>query len=278
MKLHKQSSAPLLSLSAIQGSSEDIDAESRFQQAHNYNLTDYAVNNSKWMRVETPQERMNFAMGEPNEQNMDLLLGELNLNSSSHGQQQQQQRETSHVDKRRMFASQKSATSVVDGVTSSSQPAWLNRSCPNLSLGHQQQQQQRHDQLVHDVIQESDEETSMNDSHGCNVFNDWHHSTPDFFADQPPHPDHIMSDTKPSLLLNRMMKKARSERQLMNTGIGNTFNLYEQPQKSACTTQATINHEDLVLSPIGDGSTQDLFEKLQGIEEHCESYVNPLPY
>lgn len=276
MKLHKQSSAPLLSLSAIQGSSEDLDVESRFQQAHNYNLTDYAVNNSKWMRVETPQERMNFAIGESNEQNMDLLLGELNLNSSAHGQHQQ----TNHMDKRRMFASQKSATSVVDDVTSSGQPAWFNRSCPNLSVGHQQQQQQpqqRREQLVHDVIQESDEEASMHDMHPRNVF-DWHHSTPDLFGEPQTQPDQVMSDPKPSLLLNRMMKKARSERQLMNTGIGNRFDMFEQPQKSACTTQATINHEDLVLSPIGDGSTQDLFDKLQGIEEHCDSFLNPLPY
>jgi hypothetical protein len=281
IKLHKQSSAPLLSTSAIQGSSDDIDEQRELfqrQQARNYNMTEYTISNSsEWLRGtdNNPQDRMAFVMGEPNEQIMDQLLGGLNLNSSSHSQQQQQKQRRNNADKRRLFASQKSATSVVENVQSSSQPPWINKSCPNLSGGQTQPRPSyRPSPLMHDVIQESDEETPGNDIHCRHVFNEWHHSTPDLYAQ----PDSVLSDNKPSLLLNRMMKKARSERVLMNTTIGNRFDMFEPPQKSACTTQAPINHEDLVLSPIGDGSTLDLFDKLQGIEEHFETFVNPLPY
>jgi hypothetical protein len=291
IKLHKQSSAPLLSTSAIQGSSDDIEAQrEQFQrqqqqqqqpQSRNFgssssssNMIEYTINNNNnpgWMRVD--QDRMSFAMMEPNEQNMDLLLGGLDLNSSAHSQR------GSNADKRRTFASQKSATSVVENVQLSSQPPWINRSCPNLTNGQTPPRPAyRPSPLMHDVIQESEEEITGNDIHWRNVHDERHHSTPDLYADLSARPDRVMSNHKPSLLLNRMMKKARSERVLMNTAIGKRFDMFEQPQKGACTTQAPIDHEDLVLSPIGDGSTLDLFDKLQGIEEHFESFVNPLPY
>jgi hypothetical protein len=294
IKLHKQSSAPLLSTSAIQGSSEDIVVQQRelFPQARSYShsnlnnlnntMTEFTIN-PEWMRgVENPRDRMNFALGE---HNMDLLLGGLDLNSSSHNHNRHHQQRR-NADKRRMFASQKSATSVVECVQSSAsnqQPPWINRSCPNLSSGEAPppRPSYRPSPLMHDVIQESDEETPGNDIHCRLAFHDeWHHSTPDLYTAEPATAQReiVLSDQKTSLLLNRMMKKARSERVLMNTTISNRFHMFEPPQKSAGTTQAPINHEDLVLSPIGDGSTLDLIDKLQDIEEHFESFVNPLPY
>jgi hypothetical protein len=276
-KLYKQPSAPHLTTPATQISSNEFEEEREiFLPGNSYNHadfvvsnSDFVVSNSKWMRVETLQDR-GFVTGESKD--MNLLLGELDLNSSSHSQQ------CNLADKRRMFASQRSATSVVEGVQSSN---FFNRSCPNLSGGHTNRPLHRPSPLVHDVIRESDgetEETSANDIHWTYAFNEWHHSTPDLFADQPGQPEYVTSD-RPSLLLNRMMrKKARSERLLMNAATGNRFDLYVRPLKNARSFQAPIDHEDLVLSPIGDGNTLDLFDKLQGNEEHFESFVNPLPF
>lgn len=261
-KLHKQHSAPMLSRTAILQSTNDLATERHgFMQGGGYAHDDYAVNNSKWMRVETNHDRMTYANEEPTESRMDLLLGELNLDGES--------------DKRRMFASQKSATSVIEDIQS--QPAWFNRSCPNLKAS--QPMEIRSSPLFDEPIQECDEKMedfSISQRSGSSA-TAWHHSTPNLF-DQPmleSSPMHVGSSTADQFYAGAL-KKARSDRHI-NTG---RFDLFEQSDKGTSIAQPKrpLFQEDIVLSPIGDGSTRGLFEKLQGIEETVDEFLDPLPF
>jgi len=52
-------------------------------------------------------------------------------------------------------------------------------------------------------------------------------------------------------------------------GGGSSFSVYHSPEKSS-RGKGSVSHEDIVLSPIGDGKTEDLFVKLQNIAEFSE--------
>lgn len=277
----------MLSRTAILQSTNDLAAERNgmmYQQNNNgYSHDDYAVNNSKWMRVETQHDSMSngFMGANTNNDNcdarMDLLLGELNLDGGS--------------DKRRMFASQKSATSVIEDINNT--PAWFNRSCPNL----QKPVEMRASPLLHEPIQEAAEEDShMGDDFSARSSGrsngGWHHSTPNLF-DQQPQLDSAVSapmnvgSSASDQFYSGSLKKARSDRHLGQSS-GYRFDLYvEQPDQAPSSSQPVqqqqqqqrpLCQEDIVLSPIGDGSTRGLFEKLQGIEETVDEFLDPLPF
>jgi hypothetical protein len=245
--------------------------------AHHYNLEDYAVKNSKFMRVD--RDDASFGEDDPD---MDLLLGELdeavtamNMGNYTHGRD----------NKRHMFASQKSVTSIIDEARQSkSSPAWFNRSCPNLANNFRFEPTYRTDSLLSQVKELEQEEPieEFFDEAPCNTFA-WHHSQPDLFS-----PSNVGSSpsecSKPNfLMMNRVM--ARRAQSVRNLPISSSFDFYETPQqqqKQPATTSPLFNHEHLILSPIGDGSTDGLIEKLQGIVEGSERLTDdifePMPF
>lgn len=300
-RLHKQLSAPLLNRTAIQESSEDIlldqqsQASSRSSASRYSNATwsngaqpEYAVNNSKFMRVEP---------------NMDLLLGELdtalslNLNGNDKGQ-------GCIKGKRDIFQSQRSATSVIDeaqgmgGAVQEQTPAWFNRSCPDfsydtnssassvvsrMSIEPNGQMSSMLNQVQELVEEEEEEEEPLGAEQFSipNMYADWHHSTPNLFSsdhtmnfldnhnESPPSSSHQTSrfQSRPNLMMLSPKKRSQSVRHL-NMGQASSFSVYHSPEKGA---NRRVNHEDIVLSPIGDGTTEDLFDKLQNIQEFSES-------
>ena len=93
------------------------------------------------------------------------------------------------------------------------------------------------------------------------VTNEWHHSQPDlhFQTDL----DAPIASSRPNLLLNRMMRnRSQSVRHLCSTG-ASSFDVFGvQPQQD--NIGDAMNHEDVILSPIGDGDAQGLMEKASG--------------
>lgn len=234
-----------------------------------FSSDDYAVNNSKFMRVEP---------------NMDLLLGELDnaLSLNLNG-------ERSGSDKRTSFANQKSATSVINEATGSqATPAWFNRSCPDFGMDVAPKSSMLNQ--VQEIMEEEGEEEHLETQAFSypNMYADWHHSTPNLFSSpdvmdylEPtaPAPPQSSSDQprflqRPNLLALSPKKRSQSVRHL-NMGNPSSFSVYHSPEKTSC--KQSISHEDIVLSPIGDGATDALFDKLQKIQEFSESGEEGLP-
>ena len=289
--LYRQLSAPTLNRSAILESDEDTldqisQASSRSSASSLYShqasrisgQDEYNTNSSKFMRVEP---------------NMDVLLGELNtvlslnldgLNSNLDGIK----------GKRDIFQSRKSATSVIDnaqfldGSVQQKTADWFNRSCPDFSYnprasmtsGSLEPGGNMSSMLnqVHAITEEEEESIEEQFSYP-NVYADWHHSTPNLFSSvdamhlTDSHYDAQSFDnptpqfkTRPSLAMLSPKKKSQSIRHL-NMGHTGSFSVYHSPPKGA---NRRVNHEDIVLSPIGDGNTDDLFDRLQQIQEFTE--------
>lgn len=259
-KLHKQHSAPLLNLSAIRESTEEIvSGMDRYNNPHNYNPDDYAVNNSKFMRVE-PQ--MHTSYSTPEESEMDFLMDGFG----------------DDPDKRRgMFASQKSATSIIDEAKQAA-PAWFNRSCPNLANPLRNQPGPLVDRF------EEDKESYI-EALGHPVKSEWHHSQPNLFSETWESP--IGGGKRPNLLLNRMKrsKMSQSDRHLTSSTPSHAFDMFDSPRKYHSPQKRSgqpFSQEDIVLSPIGDGSTLGLWDKLSKIEETVDrqlgEFTDPLPF
>lgn len=299
VKLYKQLSAPLLSTSAIRESGEDMMmlGQNSARSASNHPHAafsaedDYAVNNnSKFMRVDP---------------SMDLLLGELDtaLSLSFNGKS-----DRSIQGKRNGLASQKSVTAVssigevqaTEGVPASTTPAWFNRSCPDFSyntLNASSSGMNTHNGMecggnaplssmlnqVQEVVGEEDEESLDAEQFSYpTMYDNWHHSTPNLFSStdtmnvlksSPPSSSSSSSRprfaTRPNLLALSPNKKRSQSLRHFNMGGGSSFSVYHSPEKTS-RGKGSVSHEDIVLSPIGDGKTEDLFVKLQNIAEFSE--------
>ena len=302
MQLFKQLSAPVLSRTAILESGEDIllgqnsQTSSRSSssslcpsQTYSHDAEEEYGGNSKFMRVEP---------------NMDLLLGELNNALSLNLDGNNSHNNTGSGDikgKRDIFQSQKSATSVIDearalrGALHQQTPAWFNRSCPDFSYNPRSSAcssssgsmksngNSNMSSMLNQVqaIEEEEEESLEEQFSYPNVYADWHHSTPNLFASveevqfmdhndssyssSPSNPTTLFK-TRPNLAMLSPKKKSQSMRHL-NVGQGNSFSMYHSPSKGF---RGRVSHEDIVLSPIGDGNTDDLFDRLQRINEFSD--------
>lgn len=279
--VNRQHSAPVLSASAMKQASDDIANERTGN-----NPAD--ISNQKLMRVEPPEPNIKVLFGklEPNlfasfstASGDDHSESYSSVNSSVNGELSNMfSIGVSVQDKRREFASQKSATSILDFDSSNSQQDWYRRSCPNLANDPTSMAQKGSllEQLKSDDNEVDDE--PLDAFSRPTMTNEWHHSQPDLLFQT--NLDAPMASSRPNLLLNRMMKnRSQSVRHLSSvTSSLESFGA----QKHKDYVDRTDNHEDMILSPIGDGDAEGLMKKLQSIGEgadvETEDVFDPIPF
>lgn len=279
--MHRQMSAPTLCTASIRESGDYLPSSvnSNWQEQE-----EYTPNNPKFMGLEP---------------NVDMLLGELDNVLSLDLESNPIVKSNCIDDKRNIFATQRSATSVIEQAQQSQQvPAWFNRSCPDFSHNMTPCPTMSSETNVTGTVpmtsmlnqlqevMEEDEEDSLESDEFIypNIYQDWHHSTPNLFSSVEESRSHMnrpelpmpSSPTKhelfhkqrPNLRMLSPKKRSQSVRQI-NLGAPSSFSVYHSPEKNP-NNQHRINHEDIVLSPIGDGKADDLFDKLIMIQEFVD--------
>jgi len=301
-QLHKQLSAPMLSSTAIRDSNLDLS-----QHSHTSNISSQSSSVYSSASYNTSGTENNQMYGRP-DPSMDMLLGELDnaLSLNFNGQdglmerQPKKQRSKRNLFQSTRTVSQRSATSVIDSevqiVDSTGRPevpSWFNRSCPDFSYGQNKSLAPSSGMgmengpmssmlnQVQEIMEEEDEEFEAEQFSVPNMYDDWHHSTPNLFGNNDNTMNFMESNsasppdssgprkfkTRPNLLQLSPKKRSQSVRHL-NMGGTNSFSVYHSPEKGS---HRRLNHEDIVLSPIGDGNTDELFDKLQQIQEFSEN-------
>jgi hypothetical protein len=251
-KLHKQHSAPLLNTSCF------LEESDNFHGARNtdWSLDDnYSLNNTK------------FAQDLESEHALEDLLGE-------HAEALPAFSDDYTVPNKRHVFQQRSVRSIIDEAQQThSTPAWFNNSCPNLSVPVSMGPQAS---LL--LPMDEPEEEPLDPFSRPNMFTEFQHSQP-LFAETPNKPS--LACGKPNRFLDKMRSKRSQSARQLNARISRSFDGYESPLKLSAST-APINHEDIILSPIGDGSTHGLFELLKGMEDgsdrNAEDLFDPIPF